>query len=470
MFKITSEYLNSNFLLESESAQVLYEQFAAPMPILDYHNHLAPKDIAEDRRFNNLTEIWLEGDHYKWRAMRINGVAERYCTGSASPEDKFLKWAETVPYTMRNPLFHWTHLELKNYFGIQSLLNKDSGKEIYQHCSSLLQQNDYSTLSLLKKMNVEVVCTTDDPIDSLIHHRAFARSTSGIKMFPTFRPDKAYAVEDPVSYNQYVDRLGDVAGIEIKIFDDLLQALLNRVAFFASHGCRASDHGLEYIFHVKDAEKIAPALFKKLRDGKSLDDQEVITFKSAVLLNLGRMYSAHGWVQQFHLGALRNTNSRLLRELGKDTGFDSMGDYSQARTLSAYLDTLESESRLAKTILYNNNPADNEVFATMIGNYSDGSTPGKIQFGSAWWFLDQKDGMEKQLNALSNMGLLSRFVGMVTDSRSILSFPRHEYFRRILCNLWGNDIEKGYLPEDLPVIGEMIENICYTNAKTYFNF
>jgi glucuronate isomerase len=471
MLKVnTREFLNSNFLLETEYAQVLYEQFAAPMPILDYHNHLSPQDIAEDRQFSNLTQIWLEGDHYKWRAMRINGVAERYCTGDATPEEKFIKWSETVPYTMRNPLYHWTHLELKNYFGITSLLSPQTAKEIYNSCTAMLQDPGYSTIGLLQKMNVEVVCTTDDPADDLKYHKAFRNSSSGIKMFPTFRPDKAFAVEDTTAYLSYLQSLGERAGIEITTYEALLQSLQNRIEFFDSLGCRASDHGLEYVFFDRDSERVAPALFKKILDGARLNEREIVQFKCAVLLNLGRMYAEKDWVQQFHVGALRNNNSRLLRELGRDTGFDSMGDYPQAQSLSAFLNALDSSNQLTKTILYNNNPSDNEVFATMIGNFNDGTVPGKIQFGSGWWFLDQKDGMERQMNALSNMGLLSRFVGMVTDSRSFLSFPRHEYFRRILCNLWGNDIEKGMLPDDLPRIGPLIEGICYYNAKSYFNF
>jgi glucuronate isomerase len=464
------EFLNQNFLLESEAARVLYQQYAAPMPILDYHNHLSPKDIAENRKFRNLTEIWLEGDHYKWRAMRINGVDERYCTGNASPEDKFRKWAETVPYTMRNPLYHWTHLELKNYFGITKLLSSETAREIYALCSAMLQDDQFSTLGLLRKMNVEVVCTTDDPADDLRYHKQFSSSTSAVKMYPTFRPDKSYSIEDVPAYNEYLTHLGPAAGIDIKSFDDLLQALSKRIDFFDSLGCRASDHGLDYICFAREAEKFAPTIFQKLREGKEPDQHEIAQYKSALLLNLGRMYHRKGWVQQFHLGALRNNNSRLLRELGRDTGFDSMGDYPQAATLSAFMNALENTNQLTRTIIYNNNPSDNEVFATMIGNFHDGSIPGKIQFGSGWWFLDQKDGMERQMNALSNMGLISRFIGMVTDSRSFLSFPRHEYFRRILCNLWGNDVEKGLLPDDLNQIGEIIEGICCHNARSYFNF
>jgi glucuronate isomerase len=464
------DFLNQNFLLESEAARVLYEQYAAPMPILDYHNHLSAKDIAENRKFKNLTEIWLDGDHYKWRAMRINGVDERYCTGNASPEEKFMKWAETVPYTMRNPLYHWTHLELKNYFGITTLLSTETAREIYASCSAMLQQDEFSTLGLLQKMNVEVVCTTDDPTDDLRYHKLFSSSTSSLKMYPTFRPDRSYAVDDVRAYTQYLAQLGAAAGMDINSFDDLLQALSKRIDFFDSLGCRASDHGLEYVYFSRESEKAAPLIFKKLREGKAPDQHEVVQYKSALLLNLARMYHAKGWVQQFHLGALRNNNTRLLRELGRDTGFDSMGDYPQAETLSAFMDALDNTNQLTRTILYNNNPGDNEVLATMLGNFHDGSVPGKIQFGSGWWFLDQKDGMERQMNALSNMGLLSRFVGMVTDSRSFLSFPRHEYFRRILCNLWGNDVEKGLLPDDLAQIGEIIEGICYHNARSYFNF
>jgi glucuronate isomerase len=466
----TREFLGGHFLLETESARVLYDQFAAPMPILDYHNHLSPQDIATDRRFKNLTEIWLEGDHYKWRAMRINGVAERFCTGDASPEEKFRKWAETVPYTMRNPLYHWTHLELKNYFGVNELLNGVTASRIFGQCTEMLQQPEYSTRGLLKRMNVEVVCTTDDPIDSLEHHKAFAGTGDSLKMYPTFRPDRAYACEDVKAYNSYLHQLSAVSGVGISTFHELVEALQSRIDYFDHVGCRASDHGLDYIYFHSGAESAAPEIFQKLIAGVDIGEEDRIKFKSAVLLALGRMYADKGWVQQFHVGALRNNNTRLLRELGKDTGFDSMGDFPQAASASAFLNALEEDKKLTKTILYNNNPGDNEVFATMIGNFQDGITPGKIQFGSGWWFLDQKDGMERQMNALSNMGLLSRFVGMVTDSRSFLSFPRHEYFRRILCNLWGNDVEHGILPDDLSLIGSMLEGICYHNAKGYFRF
>ncbi|HYF69333.1 MAG TPA: glucuronate isomerase [Ohtaekwangia sp.] len=464
------EFITPDFLLETESAKVLYDQFAAPMPIIDYHNHLSPKDISENRQFNNLTEIWLDGDHYKWRAMRTNGIPERYCTGNASPEEKFQKWAETVPYALRNPLYHWTHLELKNYFGITTLLDGKSALKIYTEANEKLKNEDYFTRGLLNKMNVKVLCTTDDPTDTLEYHQQFAKQEAGFKMYPTFRPDKVYGVEDPVVYAAYLEKLSAVTRIEIKNFDDLLQALENRINFFTEQGCRASDHGLEQLYFFADAEIVADNLFQKIKGGKSLDTTERNQFKCAVLINLGRMYHAKSWAQQFHVGALRNNNSRMLRELGPDTGFDSVGDFSQARSMSQFFNHLDNTNQLAKTIVYNLNPADNELIATMIGNFNDGSVAGKMQFGSGWWFLDQKDGMEKQMNALSNMGLLSRFVGMVTDSRSFLSFPRHEYFRRVLCNMLGNDIEKGELPSDIEGIGGMVEAICFKNADQYFGF
>ena len=467
MITTSRPFLGEDFLLETDAAMHLYEKYAAPSAILDYHCHLSPQDIAENRKFQNLTEIWLEGDHYKWRAMRINGVAERFCTGTASPYDKFAEWAKTVPYTMRNPLYHWTHLELKNYFGIRKVLDQTTSKEIYTECSAALQQDDFSVQSLLKRMNVEVVCTTDDPIDNLQYHQQFAKQKSGIRMFPTFRPDKAFAVENPERYNEYLEKLASVSNVSIQSFTNLISALKNRIEFFDSLGCRASDHGLEYMFFAEHAADRADALFKKIRSGTPLDTSEKIAFKAAVLTEVCKLYHAKNWVQQFHLGALRGNNSRMLRELGPDTGFDSIGDYPQAQSMSNFFNHLDDTDQLAKTIIYNINPADNEVFATMLGNFSLG-TPGKMQWGSGWWFLDQKDGMERQMNTLSNMGLLSRFVGMVTDSRSFMSYPRHEYFRRILCNLLGHDIEKGQLPENFEWIGSMVQDVCYTNAKNYF--
>ncbi len=467
MIKTSRPFLGDDFLLETEASIQLYEQFAAPAAILDYHCHLSPKDIAENRKFQNLTEIWLEGDHYKWRAMRINGVAERYITGNASPYEKFLEWSKTVPYTMRNPLYHWTHLELKNYFGTTKVLDETSAREIYDEASAALQQDDFSVLSLLKRMKVEVVCTTDDPTDDLGYHKQFAKQKTGIRMFPTFRPDKAFAAENPKAYNQYLEKLSAAANVSITTFEDLISALKARIEFFDSLGCRASDHGLEYMYFTPDAMAKAPAAFKKVRSGTALDHHELLQLKCAVLSEVCKQYHAKGWVQQFHLGALRGNNSRMLRELGPDTGFDSIGDYPQAQGMSKFFNQLDDTDQLTKTIIYNINPSDNDIFATMLGNFSLG-VPGKMQWGSGWWFMDQKDGMERQMNTLSNMGLLSRFVGMVTDSRSFLSYPRHEYFRRILCNLLGRDIENGELPDNFDWVGKIVQDVCYNNAKEYF--
>jgi glucuronate isomerase len=470
MIKTSKNFCGENFLLTNEYARYLFDQHASNMPIVDFHNHLSPQDIAENRRFNNLTEIWLEGDHYKWRAMRTNGVQEEFCTGKADPLSKFIKWAETVPFTMRNPLYHWTHLELKNYFGVDRLLDATSARDIYDSCTAMLQEDEFHVQGLLAKMRVEVVCTTDDPVDSLKYHKQFSSQSAAFKMYPTFRPDKVYAVENNRSWIEYLEKLESVAGKNIGSFGDLMQALESRITFFDSMGCRASDHGLEHLYFDGDAEKNAEKLFAKFRSGKNDDIHEHHSFKCAVLLSLGRMYATRGWVQQFHLGALRNNSARMLRELGPDTGFDSIGDFPQAKSMSQFFNCLDNTNELAKTIIYNLNPTDNALFATMAGNFNDGSTPGKMQYGSGWWFLDQKDGMESQMNVLSNMGLLSRFVGMVTDSRSFLSFPRHEYFRRILCNLIGQDIERGELPEDLNRLGSIVEGICYGNARSYFGF
>lgn len=464
-----NSFMGDNFLLKSSHAIRLYHEHASRMPIIDYHNHLSPKDIAENRKFKNLTEAWLEGDHYKWRAMRSNGVPERFCTGDASPEEKFIKWAETVPYTMRNPLYHWTHLELRRYFGVTELLDRKSAQRIYDLCSEQLNSDSHAVRPLLQMQNVDRLCTTDDPIDSLEFHQTFARQGAGFKMYPTFRPDKSFAVHDVAAYQQYLQKLSEASGVTINTYDDLMSALLKRVDFFEAMGCRASDHGLECLFFHPDGEKNAPGLFLKILTGGVLDAVETIMFKSAVLTELCRMYHSRGWVQQFHLGAQRNNNTRMLRQLGPDTGFDSIGEYPQGLFMSKFFDHLDNTNQLARTILYNLNPADNELFATMIGNFNDGSVPGKMQYGSGWWFLDQKDGMEKQMNALSNMGLISRFVGMVTDSRSFLSFPRHEYFRRILCNLFGTDIQNGELP-DVDHVAKIVEGICYGNAKDYFEF
>lgn len=463
-------FLTEDFLLETETALELYHQHAENMPIYDYHSHLPVADIAEDKIFQSLTQIWLYGDHYKWRAMRANGVDERYCTGDAADEEKFQKWTETVPYTIRNPLYHWIHLELKRYFGIEKkLLSAETAKEIYQSCSEMLRTPQYSTRNLLRKMKVKVLCTTDDPIDDLRHHKKIREDEFKIRILPTFRPDKAMTAEDPSAYNSYIDKLSEAAGVDINSYGTLVEAVKKRHDYFHQMGCRLSDHGLETAYTEEFTESEVSAIFDKVRGGQSIDNSELLKLKSALMLEFGRMNNRKGWVQQFHLGALRNTNTRLFRVAGPDAGFDSMGDFEIARPLAGYMDRLDEHNELTKTIIYNLNPRDNELIATMAGNFQDGSFPGKIQYGPGWWFLDQKDGMEKQLNALSNMGLLSRFVGMVTDSRSFLSFPRHEYFRRILCNLLGRDVENGEIPYDMDLLGGIVENICFNNARHYFD-
>jgi glucuronate isomerase len=466
-----SSFLTKNFLLETDAARRLYHDYAAPQPIIDYHNHLPPSDIANNRNFENLTRIWLDGDHYKWRAMRTLGINEKYITGDASDREKFMKWAETVPYTVRNPLYHWTHMELKKYFGIDELLDTDSAGEIYDQCSEKLQESSFSTRSLLKKMNVETLCTTDDPADSLEFHKLLQDDFFEIDVLPAFRPDKAYAFDDPASYNSYLEKLEEASGSSISTFDGLLETLEKRIDYFHDHGCRLSDHGLAKIPPATSASKNElDKAFDRLRSGGEIERPQKDALSYAILLELGRMYDSRDWVQQYHLGALRDTNRRMKRELGADAGLDSIGDFQQASTLARILDELDSTDQLAKTILYNVNPSDNEVMASMTGNFSSGGAKGKMQYGSAWWFMDQKDGMERQLNTLSNLGLLSCFVGMLTDSRSFLSYPRHEYFRRILCNLFGNDVDNGELPKDLPWLGKIVSDICYNNAKEYFNF
>jgi len=464
------KFLDENFLLQNKTARQLYHDIAKPLPIIDYHNHLPPQQIADDINFDNLTQIWLYGDHYKWRAMRTNGISEKYITGNATDYEKFQNWAATVPYTMRNPLYHWTHLELQRYFNINKILNTDTANEIYDEASAKLKTPAFSIRNLLRKMNVKVLCTTDDPTDSLEHHQKIKADDFEIKILPAYRPDKAMQVDDAIAFNAYVNKVEEVSGINISFYDEYLNALKQRHDFFASQGCTVSDHGLEQIYAEDYTDSEIKNSFNKIRSGNELNLQEKLKFQSAMLIEFAKWDCEKGWVQQYHLGALRNNNTRMLQQLGADTGWDSIGDFSQGRALSKFLNKLDSTNQLAKTILYNLNPADNELMATMIGNFNDGSVAGKIQFGSAWWFLDQKDGMIKQMNALSNMGLLSKFVGMLTDSRSFMSYPRHEYFRRILCNLFGNEIENGELPNDMPMIGKIIEDICYHNAKNYFKF
>ncbi len=463
-------FLDENFLLQTPTAERLYHEYAKGMPIIDYHNHLPPDQILNDINFKNLTHAWLAGDHYKWRAMRTNGVDEKYCTGDADDYSKFEKWAETVPYTMRNPLYHWTHLELQRYFGLTETLNPGSAKKIYTEASAELQTSDFSIQGLLKMMNVETVCTTDDPLDSLSNHIAyFDRTEPGVNMFPAFRPDKFILIDNP-NFSGYVNRLSEITGIRIADYDGLKKALRSRANFFAANGCKISDHGLEQIYAAEFTEEAADKAFRLVIDGGKISEADALIFKSAILHYLGTMYAELGWVQQFHVGALRNNNLRAMRELGPDTGWDSIGDFPQAQAMSRFFGKLDEYNQLAKTVIYNLNPADNYLIGTMIGNFNDGSVAGKIQFGSGWWFLDQKKGMEDQMDVLSNVGLISRFVGMLTDSRSFLSFPRHEYFRRILCNLFGNDIEQGELPNDIPWIGKLVQDICYNNTKNYFGF
>lgn len=462
-------FLSDDFLLYSDAAVRLYHDFARPMPIYDYHCHLPVRDIDEDTRFANLTRIWLQGDHYKWRAMRANGIPEKYITGDASDHDKFMVWAQTVPKTLRNPLYHWTHLELKRHFSINRLLNTDTAEEIYRTCNEKLQDKDLSVRGILKMMNVQVVCTTDDPADDLKHHKRIAGDKSfGITVVPAFRPDAALAVDNPAVFNDWIRRLEAASGIAVDSYSRFLEALEQRHSYFHDAGCRLSDHGLEQPYAEAFTEAEAAKIFDRALRGQAIASADILLFKSALLLTLAEMDAGRDWTQQFHFGALRNTNTRAMATLGPDSGYDTMGDFDIAQPLARFLDTLEKNHRLAKTILYVLNPRDNELIAAMCGNYQDGSVAGKIQFGSAWWFNDQKDGIERQLNALSNMGLLSRFVGMLTDSRSFLSYPRHEYFRRVLCNLLGADIQNGELPNDVELVGKMVQDISYRNAVKYF--
>jgi len=463
-------FLNDSFLLYSDIAEDLFHNYAKKQPIIDYHNHLPPAEVAENKRFENLTQTWLYGDHYKWRAMRANGIDEEYITGSAPDREKFLKWAETVPYTVRNPLYHWTHLELRRYFGIDELLTPKSAERIYETASERLGEASHSTNGLLEQMRVEVICTTDDPVDSLEHHQKFAQREHSFRMFPAFRPDRAMNTDDIPAFNQYVDRLEATANADIRDFRQYLDALKSRHDFFAAQHCCVSDHGLPHLYADNYTEREVADIFARIRAGREVSASEHNQFKSAMLVQFAEWDHEKGWVQQYHVGAFRNTNSRKFATLGPDTGWDSIGDYRQGDALVRFLDRLDRNNKLAKTIIYNLNASDNDLFASMTGNFNDGSVAGKIQFGSGWWFHDQLDGMAKQINSLSNIGLLSRFVGMLTDSRSFLSFPRHEYFRRLLCNIFAEDMKKGLIPNDIPWIGNVIADICYRNAKAYFPF
>ena len=465
-------FIDEDFLLRTQTARALYHDYARDLPIIDYHCHLPPAEIAENIKFANLTQIWLNGDHYKWRAMRANGVDERFCTGNAPDWEKFLAWAETVPKTLRNPLYHWTHMELKRPFGISGkLLNKHTAREIWDECNLKLAQDDFSTQGIISQMNVRLLCTTDDPTDSLDHHRKIrTQAAFKTKVLPAFRPDKGMAIETGRAFIGWVEKLAAAASAEIGNFTDYLSALRQRHDHFHAMGCRLSDHGIETIYAEDYTDSEINSIFDRAMAGRSISRLEAVQFKSAMLFEFGIMDAEKGWAQQYHLGALRNVNKRVFDILGPDTGFDAIGDFEIARPLSKFLSRLDKQNRLARTILYNLNPRDNELVAAMAGNFQDGSIPGKIQYGSAWWFLDQINGIERQMEALSNMGLLSRFIGMLTDSRSFLSYPRHEYFRRILCNLLGGDMEKGLIPDDLDLVGEMVADICYRNAISYFGF
>jgi glucuronate isomerase len=464
-------FMDENFMLNSKSAQRLYHEYAANMPIIDYHNHLPPNQISGNINFNNLTQIWLYGDHYKWRAMRAMGFDEEEITGKGTDYAKFENWAKTVPYTLRNPLYHWTHMELQRYFGINDLLNPSTAKAIYDKTEKMLQQPDFSVHNLLLRMKVETLCTTDDPIDSLADHKKAAQSGLTVQVLPTWRPDKAMNAENPILYADYINKLAEVAELEIKTAADLIQALQKRHDYFHQVGCRISDHGIEEFYASDYSDSEIEAIFKKVMSGATLQKDELIKWKSFILFEGAKMDYASGWAQQFHYGVLRNNNSRMFAKLGPDTGYDSIGIFPDvARNMVKFFDRLASEDKLAKTIIYNINPADNEVIATMLGNFNEGPTAGKIQFGSGWWFLDQKQGMIEQMNSLSALGLISKFVGMLTDSRSFLSFPRHEYFRRIMCNLFGEDMENGELPNDFDLVGSIVQDISYNNAKNYFKF
>ncbi|MBR3020791.1 MAG: glucuronate isomerase [Bacteroidaceae bacterium] len=465
-------FMDENFLLSTETAQHLYHNHAKKMPIIDYHCHLIPQMVAEDHQFRSITELWLGGDHYKWRAMRTNGVPERYCTGSDTTDwEKFEKWAETIPYTLRNPLYHWTHLELKTAFGINKILNPTTAREIFDECNEKLCQPGYTARGFMRRYGVEVVCTTDDPVDDLRWHLLTRESGFEVRMLPTWRPDKAMAVENPTTFRAYIEKLAEVSGVTISKFNDVIDALRIRHDFFAENGCRLSDHGIEEFYAEDYTDAEVSNIFNKVYGGTPLTPDEIRIFKSAMLVEFGVMDAESGWTQQFHYGAIRDNNSKMFRLLGPDTGFDSIGEFNTAKAMSRFFNRLNDRDCLAKTIIYNLNPSANEVVATMLGNFQDGSVPGKMQIGSGWWFLDQKDGMEKQMNALSLLGLLSRFVGMLTDSRSFLSYPRHEYFRRTLCNLLGRDIENGEIPvSELPRVEQMVEDISYNNAKNFFNF
>ena len=463
-------FITDDFLLDSDYAKELYQGYAITPGIIDYHNHLNPQQIAEDHSWDNLTQLWLYEDHYKWRAMRSNGIPERYCTGDASDWEKFQAWAQTVPYLLRNPLYHWTHLELKRYFNIDSLLGPDTAEEIWNKGNQLLKTPEFTVRNILLRSNVKLICTTDDPVDDLRWHKQIAESDFEVKVLPTYRPDKALMVNQPDTFNNWFEKLEQSIDFKIENFEDFLKALKERHDYFHANGCRLSDHGLSRFYAADYSDTDFDRILTNVRAGIPATDEEDDQFKSCLLVHIGRWNHSRGWTQQFHYGPMRNNSTRLFQRIGPDAGTDSMGSPNTALEMSRYLDRLDCDNKLAKTIIYNLNPTDNYMVASMIGNFQDGTFPGKIQFGTGWWFADQKFGMEQQMEILSQLGLLSRFVGMLTDSRSFVSFTRHEYFRRILCNLLGNDMEKGLIPRDIKLVGRMVEDICFNNAANYFDF
>lgn len=469
---MSTPFIHENFLLECPEAIELYHRYAAPQPIIDYHCHLVPQELAENKRWENITQIWLYADHYKWRAMRTAGVDESYCTGNRSDKEKFQKYAEVTPLFLRNPLYHWSHLELKNYFGIQDpLLSSQTADSIWKSTEKTLQNPDFSAWSILKQSKVEVICTTDDPIDSLEYHRQIQKEKKcPASVFPTWRPDRVLWVDRGEAFTSWIQKLGEKSNISIVDLPSLLCALKNRHDFFAQHGCKLSDRGIETFWSVPCTLDEVNLTLKKALQGERPTVQETEKYKSYLLHELAVLDAEKGWTMQIHYGALRNNNTRMQKKLGADSGFDSIGDLPVADALAKHLDRLDSIERLPKTILYNLNPRDYELIATMLGNFQDGTISGKLQMGSGWWFLDQLDGMKRQIEALSQLGLLSCFVGMLTDSRSFLSYVRHEYFRRLLCQILGDEIKRGLLPRDLPLVGSLVEKVCYTNAKNYFQF
>jgi glucuronate isomerase len=459
-------FIHDDFLLQTDAARELYHGYAKAEPIYDYHCHLPQKQIADNHSFADLAEIWLGGDHYKWRALRSNGVAERLCTGSATPREKFDAWCATVPHTLGNPLYHWSHLELTRYFGIDSLISPKTADAIWQQANAKLVE--MRVHDILAANQVAVICTTDDPADSLADHARIAASGIRTRVYPTFRPDKALGVDQPATFNAWLEKLGGEARMNVKTFDDLLVALKRRHDDFHAIGGRLSDHGLEQALAEPCTPTEAATIFDAARAGRAASPADWAKYGSYLMLEFGRWDAAKGWTKQLHLGAQRSNNTRLLKALGPDTGFDSIGDFSQARTLGRYLNSLDATGELPRMVLYNLNPADNYVFGTMIGNFQDGTIAGKIQLGSGWWFLDQKEAMEWQLSALGNLGLLSRFVGMLTDSRSFLSYTRHEYFRRVLCNFLGGQMARGEIPSDAAEVGALVKAIAFSNAREYF--